>query len=140
MKNSYQLYIVFQVLKVLLIKSSFLSCCLTWVFTSADIIFYNLFLTSFNIVWKKIFVTNFPFLTDSPKLPTPLFLDSQNLLSMTKIFCLYSLTVFVRHHCQILFLPRSLIRKKMIELLSFAILAARFCLQSFKTNNFKLII
>ena len=41
-------------------------------FTSADIIF--------NIYWKKIFVRNFHFLTDSPK-PTTL------LLSMTKVFC-----------------------------------------------------
>ena len=40
-------------------------------FTSADIIF--------NIHWKKIFATNFHFLTDSPK-PTTL------LLSVTKVF------------------------------------------------------
>ena len=112
MKNSYQFYIAFQVLKLLLIKSSFLSCCLAWVFTSADIIFYNLFLTSFNIVWKKIFVTNFPFLTDSPELPTPLFLNSQNLLSKMNKFCLYSLTIFESHHCQIFSVPRFLIRKK----------------------------
>ena len=40
-------------------------------FTSADINFYK-FLTSFNIIWKKIFITDFPFLTDSLKCPTPL--------------------------------------------------------------------
>ena len=27
--------------------------------------FWQLFRTSFNMIWKKIFVTNFPFLTDS---------------------------------------------------------------------------
>ena len=34
--------------------------------------FLHFFKTSFNIVWKKIFVTNFPFVTNSSKLPTPL--------------------------------------------------------------------
>ena len=47
-------------------------------FTSADIIF--------NIHWKKIFATNFHFLTDSPK-PTTL------LLSVTKVFCWCSLNL-----------------------------------------------
>ena len=74
-------YIVFQVLKVLLTKEykiqlvyQFLYFLLFYIaseFTSADIIF--------NIHWKKIFATNFHFLTDSPK-PTTL------LLSVTKVF------------------------------------------------------
>ena len=47
-------------------------------FTSADIIF--------NIYWKRIFVINFHFLTDSPK---PITL----LLSVTKVFCWCSLNL-----------------------------------------------
>ena len=47
-------------------------------FTSADIIL--------NIYWKKIFVTNFYFLTDLPK-PTAL------LLSVTRVFCWCSLNL-----------------------------------------------
>ena len=42
---------------------------------------------SFNIIGKKIFITNFPFLTNSPESPIPHLLNSQNLLSMTNIFC-----------------------------------------------------
>ena len=64
-------YRVFQVLKVLLVKCLkiwlpvLITFCLTSVFTSAAIIFYN---------FSKllIFVTNLPFLMDSPNLPTPL--------------------------------------------------------------------
>ena len=52
--------------------SSFISCCFTSDFISADINFLKLFRTLFNLIKKKkkkIFVTNFTFLTDSPKLP-----------------------------------------------------------------------
>ena len=80
--------IVFYVLKVLLIKEYkiqkvyqflyFLLFYITSEFTSADIIF--------NIYWKKIFVTNFRFLMDSPK-PTTLF------LSLAKVFCWCSLNL-----------------------------------------------
>ena len=75
-------------MKVLLIKEYkiqlvcqyhyFLLFYITSEFTSADIIF--------NIYWKKIFIMNFDFLTDSPK-PTTL------LLSMTKVFCWCSLNL-----------------------------------------------
>ena len=52
--------------------------------------FLQLFLTSFNIVGKKILSQIFPFLTDSLKLPHPL--NGQNLRNVTKIFSQYSLT------------------------------------------------
>ena len=81
-------YIVFSVLKVLLIKEykiqlvyQFLYFLLLYIaseFTSADIIFH--------IYWKKIFATNFHFLTDSPK---PITL----LLRVTKVFCWCSLNL-----------------------------------------------
>ena len=64
-------YIVFQVLKVLLIKICKIQS-LDLLFLVVFISFYisryhfsQVFRTSFNIIWKKIFVTNFPFLTDS---------------------------------------------------------------------------
>ena len=81
-------YIIFYVLKVLLRKEYkiklvcqflyFLSFYITSEFTSADIIF--------NIYWKNIFITNFHFLTDTPK-PTTL------LLRVTKVFCWCSLNL-----------------------------------------------
>ena len=43
---------------------------------------------------KNIFVTNFPFLMDSLKPQTPHPLNSQNPLSVTKIFCWCSLIAF----------------------------------------------
>ena len=81
-------YIAFYVLNVLLIKEykiklvcQFLYFLLFYIaseFISADIIF--------NIYWKKIFITNFHFLTDSPK-PTTL------LVRVTKVFCWCSLNL-----------------------------------------------
>ena len=48
-------------------------------FTSADIIFHKFLELHSTLSEKKIFVANFPFLTDSLK-PRPLYpLDSQNL-------------------------------------------------------------
>ena len=67
-------YIVFQVLKVLLIKMckiKSLDLLFLLVFISFYISRYHfsqVFRTSFNIIWEKIFVTNFPFLMDSLKL------------------------------------------------------------------------
>ena len=61
-------------------------------FTSADIIFYKLLELHASLSEKKIFVTNFPFLTDSLKPPHPL--TGQNPLSVTKVFCRCSLTAF----------------------------------------------
>ena len=60
MRNTYHFYNVFQVL--LFYMSFYIS----------RYNFLQLFKTSFNIVGKKIFVTIFLFLTDLPKLPTPL--------------------------------------------------------------------
>ena len=76
-------YIVFQVLKVL-IKSFkmrlpvlFILSCLASTFTSGDIIFTT-FQNLIQNYLKKLFVTNFPFVVDSPKaLPHPL--NDQNL-------------------------------------------------------------
>ena len=63
-------YIVFQVLKVLLIKickiqSLDLLFLFLLAFTSADIIFHKFLELHSKLSEKKIFVTNFPFLTDS---------------------------------------------------------------------------
>ena len=49
----------------------------------------QLFRTSFNTIRRKILITNFLFLTDSPKSSNPF--NGQNLLSMTKHFCRGSL-------------------------------------------------
>ena len=64
-------YIMFQVLKVLLIKLCKIHS-LHLLFLVVSISFYisrynfsQVFRTSFNIIWKKTFVTNLPFLTDS---------------------------------------------------------------------------
>ena len=91
-------YIVFQVLKVLLIKickivlrnKNFYSLLFLLVFTSADIIFHKVLELRSTLSEKKIFVTHFPFLMDSlkplqpPPTPHP---NSQNPLTMTKVFC-----------------------------------------------------
>ena len=89
-------YIVFQILKVLLIKICKiqpLDLLFLVVFISFYIIRYHfsqVFRTSFNIIWKKDFFTNFPFLTDSLTPPAhPL--NSQN-SCVTNVFCQYSLT------------------------------------------------
>ena len=71
---------------------SFDCCCFTSAFTSAeDTIFYNFLYLLFNYL-KKIFVMNFPFLADSPKLSHPF--SSQNLLSMTTSFFVNAPLVF----------------------------------------------
>ena len=51
--------------------------------------FSQIFRTSFSIIGKKDFCHKFSFLTDSFKPPHPL--NSQNLLSVTKVFCQCSL-------------------------------------------------
>ena len=54
--------------------------------------FSQIIRTSSIIIWQKNFVTNFPFLTDSLKPSHPL--NSQNSLSVIKVFCRCSLTAF----------------------------------------------
>lgn len=111
MKKGCLFYIVFQVLKVLLLKSSFVSCCFTSPFTPACTIFLPLFSTSFNIIWKKNFRHKFFFLKGFTETTHPF--NGQNLLNFLRIFP----SNFVKHNCQILFLAR-IIRKKKIELLN----------------------
>ena len=96
-------YIVFQVLKVLLIKickivlrnKNFYFLLFLLVFTSADIIFHKVLELRSTLSEKKIFVTHFPFLMDSlkplqpPPTPHP---NSQNPLTMTKVFVNATLT------------------------------------------------
>ena len=110
MKNTCPLYIIFQVLKVLLIKickshqshqifylllHAFISFCILhqhnrYSFFRKFLIFDN-FIQHF--LTKNIFVTNFPFLMTSLS-PLPHFSDpplsQPNLLSVTKVFCWYS--------------------------------------------------
>ena len=106
MKNTCQFYIVFEVLKVLLLKSPFVSCCFISHFTSADIISHN-FLNFIQHYLKKDFRLNFPFLTDSSKFLTPLRPKSSK---RDETFLSIFPKIFVRHNCQILLLPR-IIRK-----------------------------
>ena len=54
--------------------------------------FLQIFLTSFNIVWKKYFGHKFPFFNEFTQIHNPL--NFQNLLSVTKSFCPYSLTFY----------------------------------------------
>ena len=75
MKNIYPFYILFQSLKVRLIKICMLQpqyshmifyfLLFLLAFTSADIIFHKFLELYWTLPEKKIFVTNFPFLTDS---------------------------------------------------------------------------
>ena len=94
MKNTCPFYIAFQVLKLLLIKKFkmqppdllFLVVFISFYISRCH--FSQFFRTAFNINRKKIFVTNFPFLTDSlnPPPPPPNPLNCQNPLSVTKVF------------------------------------------------------
>ena len=81
--------------------------------------FSQIFKTSFSISERHIFVTNFPFLTDSLKLPHPL--NRQNPLSLTKVFCRCSLK------CSKSFLPGRISREQ-----SLSISFSSFIVLSFK--------
>ena len=87
--------------------SSFVSCCFTSAFTSADIIFYN-FLELQSTKCDKNCLSIFP-------------------------------NVLVRHHCQILLLPRNHQKTKKNDWFAHILLKleAKFWWQSRKTNNFK---
>ena len=100
MKNTCFFYIVFQVWKVLLkelVRHTyqifyfllFYTVILAFT-TSADIIFHK-FLELHSTSEKKMFVTIFPFLTNSLKPPT---LNDQNPLSMMKDSCRCSFIFF----------------------------------------------
>ena len=90
-------YIVFQILKVLLMKI-FKIQSVDLLFLIAFISFYisryhfsQVFRTSFNIIWKKDFHPKFPLSMNSLK-PPPHLLNSQIPQSVTKVFCQFSLT------------------------------------------------
>ena len=91
MKNTCPFHIVFQVFSIHLIKilrqSNQISYFLLFFifYISRNIIFSQIFRTSFNIICKKDFCHEFSFLTDSLKTPHPL--NAQNLLSVTKFCC-----------------------------------------------------
>ena len=80
MKNTHPLafYIVFKFWRILLIKIVgyshwiFYLFCFMLAFTSTDIVFHRFLELHSTLSGKKIFVINFPFLTDSLKLLTPL--------------------------------------------------------------------
>ena len=103
MKNTHHFYIAFQVLKVTSYKNLnlryshqiFYFFCFILAFTSAGIIFHRLLELHSILSERKIFVINFPVLTDSLKLhspyPLPL-LNGQNPLSVIKVFCRCSLS------------------------------------------------
>ena len=84
-------WIVFKVLKVLLIKNckmESLDLSFLVVFISFYIgrYFSQIFRTSFNSIWKKVFVINFLFLTDSLNHPTPSLQPlRQSPLNVTKV-------------------------------------------------------
>ena len=90
-------YIVFQVLKLLFIKKYkievvnqflyFLLFYITWVFTSADIIFYNFLEPNPSFSEKRFSPNNF-----SIKLPNP-FTAKMCLPRVTKVFCWGSLNL-----------------------------------------------
>ena len=63
-------------------------------FTSADIIFSQIFKTSFNIIWKKKFRHKFSFFNGFNHPPPPNPLNGQNLLNLIKVFCHPSLKFF----------------------------------------------
>ena len=98
MKNTPPFQIVFQVLQVILINICRISHQIFYFllfyvsFYISRHIFYKLLELHSSLSVKKIFVTNLSFLTDSPKPLHPP--NSQNLLSMTKVFCQCSLIAF----------------------------------------------
>ena len=97
-----------QVLKVMLLwkavshsyltTSSFISCSSFYISSLSS--FLQIFRTFFTIIWKKIFITNFPFLTDSLKRPllpdlNPLKRDKSFLLMLPKLLWHILLSDFV---------------------------------------------
>ena len=95
MKNTPPFHIIFHVLKVLLIKICkiiqpifyFLLFYISFYITRHH--FSQIFRTSFNIIWKKIFCLKFPLFNGFTQTPYPL--NGQNPLSVTKVFCWCSL-------------------------------------------------
>ena len=75
----------------------FFSCFILVFFTSTDIVFHKFLELHSTLFVRKIFVTKFSlFLMDPlkpPPPPPPHSLNSQNQLSVTKVFCRYSLNI-----------------------------------------------
>ena len=92
MKKTNPFYIVFQVLKVLFCKIIHQIFYLLLFYISFHIsrhhFSFHSFSTSFNIIWKKDFCHKFSFFNGFTQ---PHLLNSQNPLSMTKVFCQCSL-------------------------------------------------
>ena len=97
-KNACSFYTFFQALEVLLIKICKiqpLGLSFSLAFTLTDIIFYKFLKLHSALSERKIFVTNFPFLTESlnphppppPPSPPPTPLNSQNPLNVKRLFC-----------------------------------------------------
>ena len=96
--------VYFQFWKVHIIKSYkisytsyFISCCITSVFTSADVIFNNFsgLDSKLSKIKKDTFVTNYLVLTDSPKTLEPL--NNKNLLGVTEVscYCSFNLLLYI---------------------------------------------
>ena len=100
MKNAHPFYIVFEVLKVLIIiicKMQPLDLLFLVFYVRFHISRYHfslIFRASYNIIWKKIVVTNF-FFNRFTQTPHPL--NGQNSLSVTKVFCWCSLIDAIRN-------------------------------------------
>ena len=102
MKRIWLFYTAFQTLRRYLCKhlqdtatSSFISCCFTPVFTSADINFLQLFRALFTIIKKKKKKKKIPFLTDLPKPP---FHYRQKSAKHDSFFCwCFWIAVAIRH-------------------------------------------
>ena len=98
MKNACLFYIITLHLKFwrynYVATSSFISCCFTSAFTSADIIFYN-FLELHLTSEKKYFCHEFFFFNEFTQIPSPPPpthpINGQNPLSMAKVFSWHSL-------------------------------------------------
>ena len=127
-------------MKVLLIKSVFVSCCFTSAFTLANIIFHN-FLELIQHYLKKDFRYKFPFINEFAQIPNAL--NGQNSPNMTKLFCKYFPTLLLGilpDFALVQKLTENKTKKKRLISSILLILEAKFYWQSLKSNNFKPII
>ena len=84
-------YTSYKNLKIKPLDLLFLGAFISFYIQHADNNFYKFLELHSTLYEKKIFVANFPFLTNSLKHPHPL--NSQNPLSVTKVFCRCSLNL-----------------------------------------------